>query len=86
MSEKVIPAGEFKARCLALMDEVAETREPIVVTKRGKPVVRILPAEEEDVYLSLRGSVTYASEEDLIAPLNEPWPGEREDEDEIWRT
>jgi len=43
---KTMAAGEFKARCLTVMDEVSKTREPIVVTKRGKPVVKLVPAEK----------------------------------------
>lgn len=39
-----IKASEFKAKCLALIDEVNETGEAIVVTKHGKPVVRVEPA------------------------------------------
>lgn len=42
---RTIPAGEFKNRCLALMDEVNETGEPIVITKHGKPVSRLVPAQ-----------------------------------------
>lgn len=42
---RTIPAGEFKNRCLALMDEVAETGEEILITKYGKPVSRLVPAE-----------------------------------------
>jgi prevent-host-death family protein len=38
---RTIPAGEFKAKCLALMDEVAATGDEIVITKRGKPVARL---------------------------------------------
>lgn len=41
-----IKAGEFKAKCLKLLDEVAETGEPIVVTKHGKPVACVKPAIE----------------------------------------
>jgi prevent-host-death family protein len=40
---KSISAGKFKDRCLGLMDAVARTRTPIVVTKRGRPVVRVIP-------------------------------------------
>lgn len=40
-------AGVFKARCLQVMDEVAKRRQPLIVTKRGKPVVKIVPADEE---------------------------------------
>ena len=41
---RTIPAGEFKAKCLKIMDEVAATGVPVVVTKRGKPVVRLEPS------------------------------------------
>lgn len=44
---RTIPAGEFKAKCLRLMDEVSETGVPIVITKRGKPVSRLVPARPE---------------------------------------
>ena len=42
--QRTIPAGEFKNRCLALMDEVNETGEEIVITKHGRPVSRLVPA------------------------------------------
>jgi prevent-host-death family protein len=42
---RTMPAGEFKAKCLAVMDEVRATGEPVIVTKRGKPVVRLAPLE-----------------------------------------
>jgi prevent-host-death family protein len=44
---KKIAAGEFKARCLALMEDVRSTREPIVITKRGKPVAKLVPVESK---------------------------------------
>ena len=40
---KSIPAGEFKQTCLRLLDEVRETRQPILITKRGKPVAQLVP-------------------------------------------
>lgn len=43
---KTIPAGEFKNRCLALMDEVNETGTEIVITKHGHPVSKLVPAKE----------------------------------------
>lgn len=43
---KKIAAGEFKARCLTLMDDVQATRQPILITKRGKPVAKLVPAED----------------------------------------
>ena len=45
VAQRTIPVDEFEANCLALLDEVAETNETLVVTKRGKPVARIVPAE-----------------------------------------
>jgi prevent-host-death family protein len=47
VSMKKIAAGEFKARCLALMEDVRSTRQPIVITKRGKPVAKLVPVETE---------------------------------------
>ena len=47
LSMKTIAAGEFKARCLTLMDDVRKNREPILITKRGKPVAKLVPAENE---------------------------------------
>ena len=73
---KIVSAGDFKAHCLALLDEVAHTRLPLVVTKRGKPVARLVPVTEERPD-DLMGSVRYASEEDLLAPVGEAWDGDR---------
>jgi prevent-host-death family protein len=42
-----ISAAEFKAKCLKLMDEIAKTRKSITITKRGRPVARLVPAESE---------------------------------------
>ena len=76
MSEKIMSASEFKAKCLAVLDDVAATGRVVVVTKRGKPVARVLPAEEP---WSLRGSVKFnVSDEELIAPLDLDWEVERE--------
>lgn len=44
---RTMPAGEFKAKCLKLMDEVNETGTTIVITKRGRPVSRLVPVERE---------------------------------------
>jgi prevent-host-death family protein len=46
MTMKKIAAGEFKARCLTLMEDVRSTREPLLITKRGKPVAKLVPADE----------------------------------------
>lgn len=68
---RTISASAFKATCLGLLDEVAGTGTEIVVTKRGKPIARIVPLEQSP---SLEGSVTYLVDEDeLVDPILEPW-------------
>ena len=54
-----VAAAEFKANCLRLMDEVAQQRRPIVITKRGKPVAKLLPIGGDSASLigSLKGSI-----------------------------
>jgi len=44
---KTISAGKFKAQCLALMDDVNETGEPVLITKRGKPVAKLIPIDRK---------------------------------------
>ena len=61
MTPRTIKASEFKAKCLALLDDVAEKRETLIVTKRGKPVARIVPAEDPP---SLLGTVNVLMSED----------------------
>jgi prevent-host-death family protein len=48
VSRKTIAAAKFKAHCLTLMDEVHKNREPIGITKRGKPVAKLVPAGNKD--------------------------------------
>jgi prevent-host-death family protein len=54
----VISASDFKAKCLALIDHVGKAGEPIVITKRGKVVARLVPAgtEQERPWVRLRGA------------------------------
>lgn len=62
-----IKASEFKAKCLALIDEVAETGEAIVVTKYGKPVVRVeadRPAAKGPLFGCLKGMVELVDPDD----------------------
>lgn len=71
---KTIPAGEFKAKCLKLMDQVARTGEPLIITKRGKGVAKIIPLEPEapePCFGRMKGSITYQG--DLIAPVDVEW-------------
>jgi len=67
-----IPASEFKAKCLQLLDEVARTREPLIVTKFGEPVAQLVPmAPKTKLFGALKGSVVY--EGDIISPVENEW-------------
>lgn len=71
-----VAASEFKAKCLGLLDQVADSGETIVVTKRGRPVARLMPLDEPP---SLEGSVTFLVDDDeLIKPVLGPWSSETE--------
>ncbi len=72
-TERTMPAGQFKAKCLKVLDEVAQTREPVIVTKFGKPVARLVPIRREgsDIIGAMRGSVLW--EGDIISPLDVEW-------------
>jgi len=69
-ARNTIPAGQFKARCLGLLDQVATSGETLVITKRGKPVAKLVPVEQTPPE-SLRGSVQYHG--DIVGPLGEEW-------------
>ncbi len=73
MATRTVPATEFKAHCLALLEEVRETRQSLLVTRHGKPVVEISPyVPKNDTRVNpLKGSIV--SQEDLISPLHERW-------------
>jgi prevent-host-death family protein len=66
---KKIAAAEFKARCLALMEDVRSTREPIVITKRGKPVAKLVPLEtkKDDWIGRLNGKFKVTG--DIVSPV-----------------
>lgn len=68
--DRVVPAGEFKAKCLALFDEVETRGRSFVVTKRGRAVARVVPLAAAKPS-SLLGSVLH--EEDLLEPIHVEW-------------
>jgi len=71
-----ISAGQFKAKCLKLMDEVRNRREEVVITKRGKPVARLVPFDEKQakIYGCMQGTVTILG--DIVSPVKEKWDAE----------
>ena len=70
---KTIQAGTFKAKCLALLDEVAQTHESLVITKYGKPVAKLVPfdTEKESEEMPRRNLATYVG--DIISPIDDEW-------------
>ena len=66
---KTMPAGEFKARCLRVMDDVHTTREPVTITKKGKPVAKLVPADvlPQDIFGCMKGIVEIFG--DVEAPV-----------------
>ena len=71
MDNLTLPAAEFKAKCLALIDRVRERGEPITITKRGRVVARLVPAgdEEKRPWLAPRGQGRWVG--DPYAPVVE---------------
>jgi prevent-host-death family protein len=66
---KKIGATDFKARCLAILDEVAKTGEPVQVLKRGKVVARLIPAFDEEIeHLQDTLAGTVKTSGDLLSP------------------
>jgi prevent-host-death family protein len=72
MKTKTIPAGQFKVRCLAIMDEVQAKRQAVVITKRGKPVAKLVPVEKEkdDIFGFLKGKGKVTG--DVVSPALTP--------------
>ena len=68
-----IPAGTFKARCLAVMKKVQATGEPVIVTKRGTPIVRVVPAQSEknEIFGFMKGKVKIVG--DIESPIPVEW-------------
>ncbi len=72
---KKMPAGEFKARCLSIMDRVQATREPVLVTKRGRPVVKVIPAShaQHDIFDCLRAEMEIVGDVEASVIPPEDW-------------
>lgn len=63
---KTINATEFKAKCLQLIDDVQRTGEDLLISKRGKPVARVVAEKTDKPWLALRGTGSYTA--DPFAP------------------
>jgi prevent-host-death family protein len=71
---KTMPAGKFKVHCLAVMDEVQSRREAVIITKRGRPVAKLVPVEQEkdDIFGFMKGKGTIEIKGDIVSPILTP--------------
>jgi prevent-host-death family protein len=77
---KQMRASVFKAQCLKVMSRVQKTGEPVIVTKRGKPVVKVIPIETEndDIFGFMKGKFEIVG--DIVSPVTplEDWEALKE--------
>jgi len=69
-----IPATQFKAQCLAILDTVQRTRTTVVISKHGKPVAKLVPMETgpaPSLYGSMKGTVRKMG--DIVSPIEDAW-------------
>lgn len=66
---KQMPAGKFKAQCLGVMDKVLQTGEPVLITKHGKPVAKLVPPDDsvDDIFGFMTGKVKIVG--DIVGPI-----------------
>jgi prevent-host-death family protein len=69
---KTMAAGVFKVHCLKVMDEVQSKRQAVLITKRGKPVAKLVPVEQEkdDIFGFYKGKIKING--DIVSPAFSP--------------
>jgi prevent-host-death family protein len=80
-----INAAQFKAKCLKLIDEVAATREPLIITKRGKALAKLVPIEDETptrLFGYMKGTVEILG--DIVNVPHDAWAAETGEEDDLY--
>ena len=73
-----IAAGEFKATCLKLMDNVRRDHEEIVIAKRGRPVAKLVPGTDDAEptgYGCMKGTIEIVG--DIVSPIDVEWDAEK---------
>ncbi len=70
-------AGQFKAKCLKVMERVRRTRRRIIITKRNIPVAQLVPIDEKEIaaFGKLKGTIHFKG--DIITPIDEGWDANR---------
>ena len=74
---KTISAERFEARCLKIIEEMMLRREPVVITRKGKPVARLLPIEDRrhKVFGCLAGELEIVGDLDASVVAASAWKG-----------
>ena len=80
-----IPAAVFKAQCLKLMEQVEKTRQPVIITKHGRPVAQLAPVPPVASALFGYMKDTLKIRGDIMAPIDEKWSALSGDEDALYR-
>ena len=70
--QTTIGAGDFKAKCLKLLDDVADSREPLIITKHGKAVAKLVPMPLETILFGAMAN-SVKREDDIVSPLKNEW-------------
>jgi len=71
---KTMAAAKFKAQCLRVMDEVQKRREPVLITKKGKPVAKLVPAgPPRNIFGGMRGIIEIVGDIESPATPLEDW-------------
>ena len=81
---RAIKASEFKATCLKLMDEVAESGEEIVITKHGRPVSRLVPYRESPGLWFGRNRDSIQTKGDIVSPMPPEWYEKSDDSEDLF--
>ena len=64
-----LSVSQFKATCLAVLEDINKQKKRVIITKRGKPIAEVIPFEAEHEGIHLKDTVTFMG--DIISPVAE---------------
>ncbi|MBW1796629.1 MAG: type II toxin-antitoxin system Phd/YefM family antitoxin [Deltaproteobacteria bacterium] len=70
-----ISAAKFRTNCFRILDEVYQTHKEVIITKRGKPIAKVINYNQEEISDPLIGAMIHAGEtlDDLTVPFGDKW-------------
>ncbi len=67
---RTIAVSKFKAHALGILEDIATTHEPLVITKRGKPFISVTPYQATNEQIEFgKLANTVVNEGDIVSPL-----------------